>query len=141
MGERERALTERNQIFEDLQAVERAFTDLHRKYERTKEVIAGFKSNEDVLKSSLDDLTNKYQKEEERFEVLKTHAETRLEEANSKISDLQRSKAAEIAKLTALLRKSEMRISSLERSVEQKSRENQELTTICDELIAKVGQP
>ena len=78
--ERERALTERNQIFEDLQAVERAFTDLHRKYERTKEVIAGFKSNEDVLKSSLDDLTNKYQKEEERFEVLKTHAESRLEE-------------------------------------------------------------
>ena len=48
--ERERAMTERNQIFEDLQAVERAFTDLHRKYERTKEVIAGFKSNEDVLK-------------------------------------------------------------------------------------------
>ena len=78
--ERERALTERNQIFEDLQAVERAFTDLHRKYERTKEVIAGFKSNEDVLKSSLDDLTNKYQREEERFEVLKTHAESRLEE-------------------------------------------------------------
>merc|ERR1719410_3101236 len=92
--ERERAVTERNQIFEDLQAVERAFTDLHRKYERTKEVIAGFKSNEDVLKSSLADLTNKYQKEEERFEVLKIHAETRLEEANTKISDLQRSKAA-----------------------------------------------
>ena len=78
--ERERAMTERNQIFEDLQAVERAFTDLHRKYERTKEVIAGFKDNEDVLKSALNDLTNKYQKEEERFEVLKIHAETRLEE-------------------------------------------------------------
>ena len=74
--ERDRVMMERNQIFEDLQAVERAFTDLHRKYERTKEVIAGFKSNEDVLKSSLDDLTNKYQREEERFEVLKTHAET-----------------------------------------------------------------
>ena len=74
--ERSQVVAERNQIFEDLQAVERAFTDLHRKYERTKEVIAGFKSNEDVLKSSLDDLTNKYQKEEERFEVLKTHAET-----------------------------------------------------------------
>ena len=78
--ERERAVTERNQIFEDLQAVERAFTDLHRKYERTKEVIAGFKSNEDLLKSSLAELTSKYQKEEERFEVLKVHAETRLEE-------------------------------------------------------------
>ena len=40
--------------------------------------------------------------------------------ANSKISELERSKSAEIAKLTALLRKSEMKIASLERSVEQK---------------------
>merc|ERR1712079_30299 len=138
--DRDRMLTERNQIFEDLQAVERAFTDLHRKYERTKEVIAGFKSNEDVLKASLEDVTSKYRKEEDRYEVLRSHAETKLEEANSKISELQRSKAAEIAKLTALLRKSEMRIASLERSVDQKTRENQELTTICDELISKVGQ-
>jgi len=138
--ERERILTERNQIFEDLQAVERAFTDLHRKYERTKEVIAGFKSNEDALKSSLEDLSTKYRREEERYEVLRTHAEQKLDEANSRISELQRSKAAEIAKLTALLRKSEMRIASLERSVDQKTRENQELTTICDELISKVGQ-
>merc|ERR1712113_445294 len=138
--ERDRILNERNQILDDLQAVERAFNDLRRKYERTKEVIAGFKSNEDVLKASLEDLTSKYKKEEERFEVLRSHAELKLEEANSKVSELQRSKAAEIAKLTALLRKSEMRIASLERSVDQKTRENQELTVICDELIAKVGQ-
>ena len=78
--ERERILYERGQIFEDLQAVERAFTDLHRKYERTKEVIAGFKSNEDVLKASLEDLTTKYRKEEDRYEVLRSHAETKLEE-------------------------------------------------------------
>ena len=76
--ERERIFCERNQIFEDLQAVERAFTDLHRKYERTKEVIAGFKSNEDVLKASLEDVTSKYRKEEDRYEVLRSHAETKL---------------------------------------------------------------
>ena len=78
--ERERILNERNQILDDLQAVERAFNDLHRKYERTKEVIAGFKSNEDILKASLEDLTSKYKKEEERFEVLRSHAELKLEE-------------------------------------------------------------
>ena len=78
--ERERILNERNQILNDLQAVERAFNDLHRKYERTKEVIAGFKSNEDILKASLEDLTSKYKKEEERFEVLRSHAELKLEE-------------------------------------------------------------
>ena len=60
--------------------MERAFNDLHRKYERTKEEIAGFKSNEDVLKASLEDLTSKYKKEEERFEVLRSHAELKLEE-------------------------------------------------------------
>merc|ERR1712113_1227972 len=89
--ERERILNERNQILDDLQAVERAFNDLHRKYERTKEVIAGFKSNEDVLKASLEDLTSKYKKGEERYEMLKEHAETKLSEANSKVSELQRS--------------------------------------------------
>ena len=55
------------------------------------------------------------------------------------MGDAKQSKAAEIAKLTAMLRKAEMGVSSLERQVDQKSRENEELTTICDELISKVG--
>ena len=54
-----RVQNERNQILEDLQAVERAFNDLHRKYERTKEVVAGFKVNEDTLKSTVEDLSNR----------------------------------------------------------------------------------
>jgi hypothetical protein len=33
-----------------------------------------------------------------------------------------------------------MRVTTLERTVEEKSRENRELTQICDELIAKVGK-
>jgi transcriptional regulator len=46
---------------------------------------------------------------------------------------------AEIARLTAILKKTEAKAASLERSVEQKIEENRELTSICDELIAKVG--
>merc|ERR1712142_607248 len=137
--ERDRVQNERNQILEDLQAVERAFNDLHRKYERTKEVVAGFKANEDTLKSTVEDLSSRYKKGEERYEVLKEHAETKLSEASSRMEEVTKTKAAEIAKLTALLRKAEMRVASLERSLEQKTRENQELTTICDELIGKVG--
>ena len=113
---------------------------MQRKYERTKEVINAFKSNEDVLKSNVTDLVNRFKKGEERYDVLKTHAETKLEEANKKLGEVKQSKAAEIAKLTALLRKAEIEVSSLEKQVEQKSKENQELTTICDDLIAKVGQ-
>merc|ERR1719450_765685 len=137
---KEKAEKERDQILDDLQNVGRAFKDLQRKYERTKEVINAFKSNEDVLKSNVTDLVNRFKKGEERYDVLKTHAETKLEEANKKLGEVKQSKAAEIAKLTALLRKAEMGVSSLEKQVEQKSKENQELTTICDDLISKVGQ-
>ena len=122
-----------------MQAVERAFKDLHKKYERTKEVINVFKSNEDVLKTKVTGLCNRYKKGEERYDLLRTHAETKLEEANTRVGDVKQSRASEIAKLTALLRKAEMGVVSLERQVEQKNRENQELTTICDELISKVG--
>ena len=59
--------------------------------------------------------------------------------ANSRLDEIRRSRQSEIARLEALLRKAEMKVSSLERTVDQKSRENQELTVICDELIAKVG--
>merc|ERR1712241_1620854 len=137
--EKERILNERNQILEDLQAVERAFNDLHRKYERTKEVVAGFKSNEDVLKRTVEDLTIRYKKGEERYEMLKEHAETKLSEASSRMEEVTKTKGVEIARLTAQLRKAEMMVTSLERQVDQKTRENQELTTICDELISKVG--
>ena len=122
-----------------MQAVERAFKDLNKKYERTKEVINVFKSNEDVLKTTVTGLCARYKKGEERYDLLKTHAETKLGEANTRLGDVKQSRAAEIAKLTALLRKAEMGVASLERQVEQKNRENQELTTICDDLISKVG--
>ena len=52
---------------------------------------------------------------------------------------VSRSHEAETARLTAMLKKTEMKVASLERSVEQKVKENEELTAICDELIAKVG--
>ena len=59
--------------------------------------------------------------------------------ANQALEQIQRSKAAEISKLSVMLRKAEMKVSTLERTVEQKSRENKELTEICDDLISKVG--
>ena len=49
-----------------------------RKYERTKEVIAGFKKNEDSLKARVAEDSAKLKKSEQRFEALKTHAEEKL---------------------------------------------------------------
>merc|ERR1712141_918080 len=137
--EKSRLEEENIQATQDLQNVEAAFADVHRKYERTKSVVEGFKQNEDTLKSCLDECTTKLHKQDEKYERLKSHAEDTLEKANKEIDSLSRSQDAEIARLTAMLKKTEMKATSLERSVEQKVKENDELTQICDELIAKVG--
>lgn len=42
----------------------------------------------------------------------------------------------ENAKLRVLLRKTEMKVDTLENDVEQKSREVKKLNTLCDELIS-----
>ena len=45
-----------------------------------------------------------------------------------------------MAGLQASLRKTEIKCCNLEKSLAAKVKENEELTTICDELIAKVGK-
>ena len=51
-----------------------------RKYERTKDIIGEFKRNEDQLKEQVKEVSDKLKKSEERFELLKTHAEGKLSE-------------------------------------------------------------
>ena len=51
-----------------------------RKYERTKDIIGEFKRNEDQLKVQVKEVSDKLKKSEERFELLKTHAEGKLSE-------------------------------------------------------------
>jgi hypothetical protein len=130
---------EKDQAVIDLNNVETAFADVHRKYERTKQVVDGFKSNEDQLKKHVEDYKAKLSKSEQRYEILKQHAEDKLEEANKEIDSVSKQQDAEIAKLTAKLRKSDMLASSLERDLDRKKKENTELTNICDDLINKVG--
>lgn len=138
-GDVGRMITEKNQAVEDLQNVEAAFADVHRKYERTKHVVEGFKKNEEQLKAYIEEYKNKLSRQDQKYQLLKEHAEEKLEEANKEIDNISRSQEAEVAKLTALLQKTEMKAKSLEQTVEQKVKENEELTAICDELIAKVG--
>eukprot|EP00092_Neocalanus_flemingeri_P024561 GFUD01026639.1.p1 GENE.GFUD01026639.1~~GFUD01026639.1.p1 ORF type:complete len:561 (-),score=195.52 GFUD01026639.1:35-1717(-) len=134
----ERIVTERDEVVRDHQNVERAFADLNQKYERAKEVVAGFQLTEDSLKCSVDSLSKRYTAGEEKYQHKKTEAEAQLAGVGEKLTESQRSKAREIARLTAQLRKAEMNVSSLEEKIEQKSQENQELTAMCDDLLARV---
>ena len=91
------------------------------------------------MKSEVKDLSSRFEKGEERYEVLKTDAESKLKDANDKMVEVRKSKEEEIARLTALLRKADMKVTSLQRTADEKEREKKELTKFCDDLIAKVG--
>merc|ERR1712226_709408 len=138
-AEREALHGERDQSVTDLRNVEAAFADVHRKYERAKTVVEGFRQNEETLKKCLEESRLELMRQEEKYDRLRRHAEDTLEKANAEIESVSGSHESETARLTAMLKKTEMKVASLERSVEQKVKENEELTAICDELIAKVG--
>jgi len=131
---------ERDEVVADLQNVERAFNDLNNKFERTKDVVAGFAETEESLKQNLDVLTERLKSEEEKFNLKKTEAEAQLAEANDRLNTKQKTADREIARLTALLRKAEMNVSTMEDKIKQKTSENQDLTLMCDDLLGKLDK-
>ena len=87
----QRMVAEKEQAVKDLQNVEAAFADVHRKYERTKQVVEGFKKNEEQLKAYVEVYQSKLSKQDQKYQMLKDHAEEKLEEANREIDNISRS--------------------------------------------------
>ncbi|XP_014681419.1 PREDICTED: transforming acidic coiled-coil-containing protein 3-like isoform X2 [Priapulus caudatus] len=131
-------VAERDQVLEDMQNVEKAFSDLHRRYEKAKGVVEALRKNEDTLKCMVEEYQAKLKKQEHRYQELKNKAEEKLESAVMEIETIKRNNASELVALRAGLKRADMKVANLDRICEQKTKENQELTNICDELIAKV---
>uniref|UniRef100_A0A3P9HF38 Transforming, acidic coiled-coil containing protein 1 n=1 Tax=Oryzias latipes TaxID=8090 RepID=A0A3P9HF38_ORYLA len=130
---------ERDQAVADLSSVERSFADLFRRYENMKEVLEGYKKNEEVLKKCAQDYLMRVRQEEQRYQTLKIHAEEKFDKAIEEMAQIRAKANAESVALSASLRKEQMKVESLEKAVLQKNQEIEELTKICDELIAKMG--
>ncbi|XP_063730381.1 transforming acidic coiled-coil-containing protein 2-like isoform X9 [Eleginops maclovinus] len=133
-------IMEKDQALSDLNSVEKSLADLFRRYEKMKDVLEGFRKNEDVLKKCAQEYLCRVRKEEQRYQALKIHAEEKLDKANSDIAHVRAKAMQEQAAHQASLRKEQMKVDSLERTLEQKNKEIEELTKICDELIAKMGR-
>ncbi|XP_014611223.1 PREDICTED: uncharacterized protein PFB0145c isoform X2 [Polistes canadensis] len=138
---------EKSRIQEELQATnlhlsntEAAFNDVHLKYERLKGVVSAYKNNEGVLKESIQENLDTIKSLENRYDQLKTHAMSQLRKANLELVDIRKQHESETVKLHAMVRKAELKSNSLAEIVEQKTKENKELTQILDELIARVGR-
>ena len=121
----ESALAEKNQAIEDLHNVEAAFSDVHRKYERTKQVVVEVKKNEEQLKDCVEEYKEKLQKADKKYNMLKSHAEEKLEDANKEIDKIRSGQDIEKVKLNAIVQKTEMKVRNLERTLTQKTKENE----------------
>ncbi|XP_051507815.1 transforming acidic coiled-coil-containing protein 2-like isoform X3 [Myxocyprinus asiaticus] len=133
-------ILEKDQALADLNSVEKSLADLFRRYEKMKDVLEGFRKNEEVLKKCAQEYLSRVRKEEQRYQALKIHAEEKLDKANADIAQVRAKAKQEQAAYQASLRKEQMKVDSLERTLEQKNKEIEELTKICDELIAKMGK-
>ncbi|CAG5004132.1 unnamed protein product [Parnassius apollo] len=137
--ERTRLINERDEQTAHLASMEISFNDLHSKYEKSKQIILSCKANEDTYKKSIQEFEESLQKMQNNYELLKQHATSKLNHANQELERLNRSHEAEILKLNAMIKRKELHITSLEETLAQKTKANEELTAICDELINKVG--
>ncbi|CAJ1067762.1 uncharacterized protein tacc2 isoform X3 [Xyrichtys novacula] len=133
-------IMEKDQALADLNSVEKSLADLFRRYEKMKDVLEGYRKNEEVLKKCAQEYLSRVRKEEQRYQALKIHAEEKLDKANSEIAQVRAKAKQEQAAYQASMRKEQMKVDSLERTLEQKNKEIEELTKICDELIAKMGK-
>ncbi|KAM4540609.1 transforming acidic coiled-coil-containing protein 3 [Fundulus diaphanus] len=133
-----KVLAEKEQVSSDLNSMERSFGDLFKRLEKYKEVVEGYKKNEETLKACAQDYLARIKKGEQRYQMLKAHAEEKINLANEEIADVRNKYKAELSALQAQLRREQLKIQSLEKSLDQKGKEVEELTKLCDELISKV---
>lgn len=137
-AEIQKILKEKDQLTADLSSMEKSFSDLFKRFEKQKDVIEGYRTNEESLKKCVEEYIVRVEKEGQRYQALKAQAEDKLRLANEEIAQVRSKAQAEAVAFQASLRKEQMRVHSLEKAVEQKTKENDELTRICDDLISKM---
>ncbi|RMC11303.1 hypothetical protein DUI87_11422 [Hirundo rustica rustica] len=113
-------IVEKEQALADLNSVEKSLADLFRRYEKMKEVLEGFRKNEEVLKKCAQEYLSRVKKEEQRYQALKIHAEEKLDRANAEIAQVRGKAQQEQAAYQASLRKEQLKVDALERTLEQK---------------------
>ena len=93
---------------------------------------------EEAMDGSIASLQPELLNAQKKYDLIKSHAEERLEAANQELQRLQTGYDSEIGLLKVKLSKHELKIKSLEGVIEMKTKENHELMSICDDLIQKM---
>ncbi|MBN3306007.1 TACC3 protein, partial [Amia calva] len=116
----QKVMQEKQQVIMDLNSVEKSFSDLFKRFEKQKEVLEGYKKNEETLKKCAQDYLARIKKEEQRYQTLKAHAEEKMKLANEEIAQVRSKLKSEGASFHAQLCRQQLKIQALEKNLEQK---------------------
>ncbi|KAK5639661.1 hypothetical protein RI129_012153 [Pyrocoelia pectoralis] len=120
LGDLQRFNEEHETVKKHFANLEMAFSDVHQKYERSKKIIDGYKSNEDTLRQTLALSEENLLKSEQKYESLKAHAKAQIEKSNQELLVMRDDYETEVHKLNAVVKRLEIKISSLMDSLDQK---------------------
>ncbi|VDL57348.1 unnamed protein product [Hymenolepis diminuta] len=129
-------IAERDQAIEEISTIEKAFGDLHRRFEKSKQIIEGFKTNEEALKKTAQEYQDQLKRQEQKYQALKVHAEQQLTKVAEETERAKRANEDEVTRLRAAIRRSELRIHSLESQLQQKARSELKINIFFRECIS-----
>lgn len=93
---------------------------------------------ENAMDGSIASLQKELLAMQKKYEILRVHAEEKLSTANSEVSKMKGSFEEEARKLQEHIARLQVKLRSLEQLISMKTRENQELVKICDDLLGKI---
>lgn len=130
---------ERDEALKHLTSMESTFNDLLAKYEKCKSIIYEYKDREKIYEQKIDEYKESIKNYDVVYGNLKQITSDSLAKANETLDSIKKNHNVEVTKLNATIKKYEITVASLQESLTQKTRDNEELTKICDELINKVN--
>lgn len=134
----ERLRIDNQRLMADLQTAQIAFQNLLHRYDELKRMQEELRTTEHAHRQRISELQADLANADRRYESLRRQAELKLDDASRQLDAAREGIEGELAVMRARLHKADLRITSLESTIEAKTRENGELMTICDELIGKI---
>ncbi|CAL8115440.1 unnamed protein product [Orchesella dallaii] len=128
-------ISERDQALQDLRNTELAFCDVHSKYERAKMIIENMKKNENLLVQRDEEMMQLINAREQKYQAYKQEAHITVEKMYMDLEAKVASIENDNTKLTAQLRRTELRAETAKSELRQKDKENDELNKLADELM------
>ncbi|GAB1602724.1 serine/arginine repetitive matrix protein 2-like isoform X1 [Argonauta hians] len=126
-------------IQDELQTVQKAYSDLLRRFEKAKTIIEGFKKNEETLKNHVTELTTKMKEDKKNWSTLMKESKETQANLEKEVAALKKKLTVDSSCYQATNKRKDMKIAEQENDLERKKNQIEELTKICDDLMEKVG--